>query len=410
MANSDDHFEEFEAHTRLKHLILKAYLTSWAFKMLLRPGGGDRAYFLDACAGAGMDDVGNHGSPVLAAIQAAIARDRVHTMTGRDVDVITVAVEKKQTLFRALKQNLEPFGSHARALHGELREFLPDLLDEIGDAPILCFIDPFGVEPLRAEVVRAILGRPHCEAFVLFHDQGCLRHYGAAAAAEPGETSEPSDLFGDMIERPPRLPPRGEAAERALQVTAARAIEILDAAFDVVPWRARIDAVPATNRRAEFVRMYREFLLDCGATFVQPIPIRNNDNQHVYYLIYASKSATGLETMKEAVSAALRRTELNVSAADTIRFAIRSPLQRIAGELAARFAGRTMPWTSANAEGLIPLGKYVLRETPVFPHEIPELKGLLKPYKLPGNKLVYAFPGTPVPGIVTPSERARWAP
>lgn len=405
MTDSDDHFVEFPPHTRLKHLILKAYLTSWAFKMLLRPGAGDKVYFIDACAGAGMDEMGNHGSPVIAAKEAAIARARVREMSGRDVNVVTIAIEKKATEFRALEKNLAPFAPHARALRGELRDLLPGLLDEIGEAPILCFIDPFGVEPLRAEVVRAILERRHCEAFVLFHDQGCLRHYGAASAAEPEEDTGVVDLFSGSGVVVSTTPVRNEASERALQVTAARAVEILDAAFDVIPWRRRIDDVAPAQRRAEFVQMYREFLADCGALYVLPVPLRNNANQHVYHLIHASHSGSGRESMKQSVSSALKHTELNASTTDMIRFAIRSPLRKVASELAARFAGRTMPWTTKNAEGLAPLGEYVLRETPVFPHEMDELKALLTPYKVKQRSLVYTFPGDPAPGLITPADR-----
>lgn len=408
MVDSEDHFDEFEPHTRLKHLILKAYLTSWAFKMLLRPGASDKVYIIDACAGAGMDEEGNHGSPVIAAVEAAVARARVREMTGRPVEVITIAIEKEASEFRSLEENLAPFAPYARALRGELRNHLPALLEEIGDAPILCFIDPFGVEPLRADVVRAILDRKHCEVFVLLHDQGCLRHYGAVSSVEPDEDVGTVDLFAELDEppRPRPLTPRQQASERTRQVTAARAVEILDAAFDVIPWRERLEASPQAERRAEFVRMYKDFLADCGALYVLPIPIRNNANQHVYHLIHASHSASGLVAMKQAVSSALNKTDLDATAADTIRFAIRSPLRKVAGDISARFAGRIMPWTTPNADGLPPLSEYVLAETPVFPHEMAELKELLKAFKQKGRSLVYQFPGERPAGLITPSDRS----
>lgn len=408
MVDSGDHFAEFDPHTRLKHLILEAYVSSWAFKMLLRPGASDKVYIIDACAGAGMDEEGNHGSPVIAAVEAASTRAKVREMSGRPVDVITIAIEKEAVEFRSLEQNLAPFAPHARALRGELRNHLPTLLKEIGDAPILCFIDPFGVEPLRADVVRAILGRKYCEVFVLLHDQGCLRHYGAASSVEPDKDFGAVDLFAGVAESPALRPltPRQEASERARQVTAARAVEILDAAFDVIPWRERLEASSQAERRAEFVRMYKDFLTDCGAPYVLPIPIRNNANQHVYHLIHASHSASGLKTMKQAVSSALNKTDLDPTATDTIRFAIRSPLKKIVADLAARFAGLVMPWTTPNVDGLLPLSDYVLIETPVFPHELADLKELLKPFKQKGRSLIYQFPGERLVGLITPADRS----
>jgi hypothetical protein len=63
VTKSRKHFDEFRPHSRHKHFILKSYFEAWGRKLLLRPGGGTTVCYVDACAGPGIDDAGNHGSP-----------------------------------------------------------------------------------------------------------------------------------------------------------------------------------------------------------------------------------------------------------------------------------------------------------------------------------------------------------
>jgi three-Cys-motif partner protein len=125
VTRSADHFDEFEAHTQLKHLVLGTYLAAWARKLLLRKGAGDTVYYIDACAGRGMDDAGHHGSPVLAAREAEVIERQLREEFGRDVHVVVIAIEKNAMHFKALERNLAPFGNRARALRGTAEELLP---------------------------------------------------------------------------------------------------------------------------------------------------------------------------------------------------------------------------------------------------------------------------------------------
>ena len=62
------HFERFEEHTLLKHGVFRRYLRTWARKLLFWTGRDfDRIWVVDGFAGAGSDEVGNPGSPLIAA-------------------------------------------------------------------------------------------------------------------------------------------------------------------------------------------------------------------------------------------------------------------------------------------------------------------------------------------------------
>jgi serine/threonine protein kinase len=93
------HFDQFRAHTQLKHGILQFYLESWVRKLLLRPGGGDRAYLMDAFAGEGMDEQGNHGSPVISArVAAAAEAEGLEVARGGTYDLLNVLVRSNGDL------------------------------------------------------------------------------------------------------------------------------------------------------------------------------------------------------------------------------------------------------------------------------------------------------------------------
>ena len=64
-------------------------------------------YYVDACAGRGMDDAGNQGSPVRAAIEAATAKGQLRDKFGKSVDIHVIAIEKKPARFNALRENLK---------------------------------------------------------------------------------------------------------------------------------------------------------------------------------------------------------------------------------------------------------------------------------------------------------------
>jgi len=396
MPASQHHFEEFEPHTRLKHLVLQTYLQMWARKLLLRPNAGAIVYYIDACAGRGMDDVGNRGSPVLAAREAGILEGQFRDRFSRNVRLQVVAIEKQASHFRALRDNLEPFGDRARAVLGSLSEHFDALSSEMADAPALFFIDPFGIEPLRADVIRAALARPYAEVLLLFADQAALRHFGVASAVEnlPNESDYAGELFDLTEEERNQVADARAAREEALGATPERCIEIMDAAFGDHAWYDAVNAVPQDQRRATLRRLFQAFLARAGANRVLPIPIRDARNRHVYYLMHATKSPNGYATMKDAVEGALKHASLSGAATDTIRFQVRSDLNAVERQVRERFAGQTIRWAEdrTNPRGSC-VSRYALEDTTAYPSQLKDLKERLAGLRQPGRSIVYRFPG-----------------
>lgn len=400
MTKSARHFDEFAPHTRLKQLVLETYLKAWARKLLLRRGAGGAVYYIDACAGRGMDDAGNHGSPVLAAREAAIVEAQLKAKDHRSVRVYVVAIEKVSAHFKALEQNLAPFGPSARALRGTLPEHMPALLAEMAADPALFFIDPFGIEPLNADVVYSALGRRQTEILVLFADQAALRHYGVLTAGDDGVDDSAGQFALDISFSEAQVAQHAasDAMRLAeLQPTREACETIMNDAFGNADWRTRVDAVKPVNRRQEILDLYTELLHGAGARYVLRVPIRAAGNRHVYHLFHATRSAHGYVAMKEAVESALNRATIGASAVGTTRFLIRSDMAAVESRVRAKFAGRTVRWASDQKDGTAAsVKRFALEETPTFPSEMGGLKQRLAPLRVPGlgQTIVYRFPET----------------
>lgn len=393
MADNTDFFSSFEAHTLLKHAILNAYVERWARKLLLRSGAGTKVRIVDACAGRGSDESGNPGSPLIAAQVAKAAEQQLSELRGEAVFVEIVAIEESASNFAALKTSIQQAGANVLARRGTLADYIAEFDADARWVPTLFFIDPFGLAPLRAEVIRRALSGPRNEALMLFADQAALRHFGATAAAAPQDDRESpqTSLFADVGTDHGRGSVAKTASRAALETTARAAEQILNAAFEGIDWRERINAVPREQRRHEFLKMYRELLRSMGAGYVLPIPVLDVRTHMKYHLFHASRSEHGYVTMKDAVERAWKNTpELGGRAVDCMRLLAKCDLDAVASRIVKHFSGRTVRWTD---DGTIRgVKSYALSQTLAYPHHMPDLQSKLDQYRQPGKMIVYRFP------------------
>jgi three-Cys-motif partner protein len=354
MSKSSEFFGEFKPHSKHKLLILKQYFYAWGHKLGMREGAGDAILYVDACAGRGADEVGNHGSPLIAARAAAIAQANVSERRSSPFRIQVVAIEENRAHYKALSTLLKPFGAGVRTVLGTLEEHIESLEREFPRTPTLYFIDPFGLEPLQGAVVRRALAGEQHEALLLFADQAALRHFGAistvetraekrhrtAAATRAQELSLFAEHEDEEDARVAALADAADQSREALDLTHESAVRILNAAFEETAWLPAIDATPRLERRATFLRLYCDRLRSWGATYVLPIPIVNETGTHAYTLIHASKSPKAYVTMKEAVNYALANSPLDPSVAERMRDLIRCDLDAIVSAVSKRFASQ----------------------------------------------------------------------
>jgi three-Cys-motif partner protein len=414
----DRHFALFQDHTRLKHFLLEVYLKQWAaIHISGRRNAGaplpKMLWFVDAFAGAGRDQKGTPGSPLIAAEIATGINQAHYPAANRTTGMRVLAIEAHPGRYQKLSKALEPYPV------AEVR--LGTLLDIIGKvmpflekhrAPALFFLDPFGVHGLDARLLPQILQVPRTEILLLFSDEGAVRLAGKAEAAIPDRDEllarrregrlSLGDDFDAETEELDRLD-----VERIIAGHASnpRAAEILDATFGGRDWRRIVDETLPPQRRQAFVKLYAEVLKDAGAAHVLPFAITTGEGRHKYTLIHASTHSSAFRAMKDAMDRAHRQRQpaaqgddlfgtagVDVPEAEDGAFSSGADIREVADQLCRVFAGRTVQWTGKSAD--TGLEEYALRQTPLLKGELASLKNELERRNLlkARRPLTYAFP------------------
>jgi three-Cys-motif partner protein len=400
-----DHFDEFEDHTILKHLILDKYVSAWAEKLLRFLGTEAQVWFVDAFAGEGGDKKGNPGSPVIAARIAEVIARRFSADRSGQPPMRVLAIEKDKERFQKLCEAMKPFtapnANLALLRNGTLTQRLDGFMSHVNNAPALFFLDPFGVDGLLVDDLPKLLSGPHNEVFALFSDVGAKRLHATLMTEERDIDYE---VF-QVLSTPSLFPEFDEeAAERkrkeverstdALKATQAASQRILAEALgpDAV---AEVNATPADERPRKLTQIYMRRLREGGARHVISFPVRDSRNAAVYQLVHASKSKQGLRTMKESMYAALNGSGLPEEVRASIHYELSGNEQEVVRELARRFAGRELRWTIDNDRGKVEtVKKYLLEDTPIFPTQFGKIKAELVAagFQTSTKPLTFKFP------------------
>jgi three-Cys-motif partner protein len=392
----ETHFESFQEHTRLKHLVLKSYLQQWA-TILLR--NFPRVLFVDAFAGTGRDRDGAPGSPIIA---AQIAQ-RVNSRADGPPRMRVFAIEQNARRYDALVDALAPYTGKAKSrfvFHssGTLADRIDSFACRITE-PTLLFLDPFGIAGLERDVLVKALKGDHNELLILFSDEGAVRLHGKVAARQPtredklASLTTPSLLGADFDAEQEAV--AREAVENCLRghQSSQQATLILERAFGGKWWQAIIEATPRDQRQRKFVDLYKRVLEESGALHVLSFSVDTKEGRHKYFLLHASKSRRAYAAMKDAISRARRQHgELRQQSLDP-EFEVTTDMESAATKLAQHFAGRQVRWQSKEC-GTETVREYVLDYTPVFPHELDALKAVLtrRSWRAEDRPLAFAFP------------------
>ncbi|HEU0013682.1 MAG TPA: three-Cys-motif partner protein TcmP [Longimicrobium sp.] len=394
----DRHFDEFHDHTKLKHLILRKYVGAWAAKLRNLRG---EVWFVDAFAGEGQDKKGNPGSPLISAQLAEPFEN-----DGQGVMRI-LAIEKDEARFTRLEEVMRPYTDRkiAYVRDGTLAERVDKFMGFIGDKPALFFLDPFGVEGLLVDLLPKLLRGPQNEVFALFADVGANRLHAVLMAEgknpdqeEQAVRATPS-LFSQFEEEDAqRARVAAEKSLRALRATQDASERILSEALGPSTLE-ELAAVPEHERREWLVHRYMRRLFESGARYVLALPVRDASSQRVYQLVYATKSAVGLRTMKEAMDSALRHTTLPDESKELILAELRGNEDAAVRELARYFAGREVRWTEDKDRKSDTVKRYLLEQTALFPMQFSKVQQCLAETGFVASKrpLTLRFPPIPEP-------------
>lgn len=261
---------EYKEHTRVKHELLRKYLSAWIIKL----GGFHRKIvFFDGFAGRGEYDDGTLGSPIIA---LQVANELLENCEERKRkpyfdQFVCVLVEKDSERCLNLKKVMErekakvKFAEHLRIVGPIQEEFAnvaDTIVEEVGEkiAPSFFFIDPFGFSGVPFSTVKNILSLPRTEVFFTFMTRDINR-------------------FLDV-----------EDAEQALEEL-----------FPIPEWR-QIYQNPDWRKRDQLLKdLYLKCLFEIAKVrYVWSFRVCMDEKyQTLYYLIHATNHFDGLKIMKE---------------------------------------------------------------------------------------------------------------
>lgn len=349
MTANDDHFDEFEPHTLLKHAVLRAYLAAWSMKLMQGPTAESKVWFLDGFAGAGKDKKGNPGSPVIAC-QAALQIRSKPGESPRELGVF--CIEKEREYYLELAPLIEGFrrdehvDAHTR--HGQFTEHCEDALRIIGGKPVLAFLDPFGIKGLSAELYRPLLKVRRSEIFMLVADAGAARLSGVLNAddrkfdAVAHRIGSAPSLFAEH-DRDELASNEAARLRRAEHIARTRAgiLRTLTEALGADA-AAELEKLPTEEMSTRYVHLLEQRLREAGATHIVAFPVRDIEGIEKHLLLHACASEHGALAMKESIQAALNREELDEGMRQRLREDLTVDIPALVDACALQFAGQTL--------------------------------------------------------------------
>jgi three-Cys-motif partner protein len=312
VASNRRHFEAFGRHTLLKHAILNAYTKQWAAKLAQFTKADKPLWFVDAFAGAGRDKQGRPGSPL---IVGAVARELPTTAlgvpSGQTARLDVVAFETSKARFRRLQAAIREMFGDADYIHlrnDTLANRADRLLNVIGAAPMLTFLDPYGLQGINCTLFPRLLKGPRNEVLALVSDEGALRLYGLSRTRAPDFSREReaaaamTSLFGDESTEELRTAMEAKILQRERGYAGQpRAAKILTEALGD-SW---VDEFAGVHTEAEIPRravdLFCTRLRQAGAAHTTTYPVRDERGKHQYFLVHGTKSEHGVRAMKVAI-------------------------------------------------------------------------------------------------------------
>lgn len=265
MANPTERFfERPREWSRRKFEIFEGYLPQYANILGKRRG---TVYLVDAFAGAGRYPAGDDwipGSPLRA---AQIAADLA---AKRSYDLRCINVERDKRAFVDLSANTASYAQFVSNRQGPFTDHIDSILAEIGQAPALFFLDPFGVGGLEWETLSRIGSRgtyTATEVLINFNVPKFDRHAGWLDSS--------NERLQDAFKR------------------------LLNRVTGTTEWQHIWDeALTKDERYQRIVAFYLKRIAQAFGMSAAAYPVRTVDGGRLkYYLIFATRNRTALRIM-----------------------------------------------------------------------------------------------------------------
>lgn len=177
-------FNERKEWSEIKHRLLEKYLQPYCYKL---GSWNKEIIYVDGFAGPGIYRDGSRGSPLIAADWA-----RRFQRENRRFILRCISVEQNKAYFEELCRHTSELEEKRLVFNfqGKFEDLIEPILGVIEGFPAFFFIDPFGLSPIKFDVLKPILEREvSTELLVNFSLKGLQRLAGNLSAQTTTESA-----------------------------------------------------------------------------------------------------------------------------------------------------------------------------------------------------------------------------
>lgn len=266
-------FDELKEWSERKLRLLRNYIDG-ATRIL---GTIDHVYYVDGFAGRGTYGRDNEnqvpGSPIRAALLA-----RQYKNEGRAYSLSCINVENNRDTFDELQSATEPYRDVVKNLFGPFIDNVDAILKIVGDNPVICFLDPFGIDGMDMSGIEKLMRRGGVTDFWIRFESGAVRRRdGYYADQEAG-----ADKQFDILRR-------------------------VYGIYDDEKLHNLLDGATPGERKANAVSLYLQRLAEEFAKtrrrsgFAAAYQINSVEGASKYHLVFATASKKGLNLSSDIV-------------------------------------------------------------------------------------------------------------
>jgi three-Cys-motif partner protein len=303
-----DFFDEQTEQSAIKADIVVAYFAAWAAIMVRR---SKTIAYLDLYAGPGRYGDANKSTPLLI-LEKTIATPNLRSSLKtvfNDADIGHVQRLRQEV---ASIEGIDALTFEPDIRHGVVGDEQLALLNELGDAPVLAFVDPWGYKGLSLDLIRRLLRGFGSDVIFFFNYDRINR-----------------DITNDLVEKH-MVSLFGDARLRSLQT-----------------------ALPDLNsgqREDAISRALAQALEEMGGSFLIPFKFRRGQQRISHYICFVSKHPRGYQIMKDIMAkrglvdadGVPRFEYLPGGIEQQLSLFDERPIQFLARDLKAKFEGRSV--------------------------------------------------------------------
>jgi three-Cys-motif partner protein len=270
----DPWFEETRTWSRVKLRILSKYVDAYKNK---RGSSNPEFYYVDGFAGPGYytkpGKPREAGSPVLLARLAQEIND-----SGKPYRLICINTELQRGRCNRLREALAEFSPElVHVFCGEFGDHIGEIIAMMGNAPAICFLDPFGAKGISPREIQPLLRRPDTELLINFNTRALHRLKGSATSSAREALGKVHRL-SDILNEDPRDP--------------------------VPEWLHQLNHLSSEEWERWVVDQYMSLLLGPTTHLKHAVayPVREKHKSGArYYLVFASRSMHAFPIMSDII-------------------------------------------------------------------------------------------------------------